>query len=159
MSTFSSTQLAVATAAGNQFAEGNRDINARVRYDRFTFTVPAVTNIGDVINLAKLPKGARLIAGLIRASASLGGTATVALGTDKDLLSGADDTTVIPANAANLLGATAGAGTGSGTKFADTLALGADALATAPTNIIATVGVAALAPGVVIVGYVLYTVN
>jgi hypothetical protein len=157
MATTYSDQLALATVRGNQYAEGNRDINARQRVDFFTL-LTAAQAVADNIVLASLPKGARIMRGVIIGPAGAAGT-TLAIGTDQALVGGSGNLVTIPAGPANLLAA-APADVALALPFAASFATGAGFLASAArTNIVATVGGAPLATGTQLTGYIEYTVN
>lgn len=156
MASTNSDQLAVQSAAGNQYLEGNRDINAKRRVD--FFSVLSTAAIGDTINLVKLPKGARILGGRLTGQANTA-SSTLSLGTDQALVSGSGGAVAISAGAANLLAATA-ISSAYDVEFAATFALGRGALASAAATIVyATVGGATLTGTAHITGWVEYTVN
>lgn len=112
----------------------------------------------DTIQLAKLPKGARILGGSLIAEA-LGASTTIALGTDVALSDASSSATAIAAGVANLLAAT-DVSAASNTAFAATFALGAGSLCTAgETTVIATVAGAAPTTARKIVGWVRYLQN
>lgn len=54
-------------------------VSGKLRVFSESFTM-AAQQVGDIIELAKLPKGARVLFGVLNASATLGATATLAIG-------------------------------------------------------------------------------
>lgn len=136
MATFFGTQETNRTAAPpvktNPTDQGNPK---RVWFD---FTVPAATVlVADVIQLAKIPNGARLLEGVIKFQAA-GGSATLALG---------DGTT-----AAKFMAATSVVAAGKAV-FADTIALQFGAVQVADVLLTATVAGSALPAAMQISGW------
>lgn len=159
MSTRYSDQAILKTVPGNQYSEGNRDTNAKVRIDYFSVAASAAVPIAaaDQIILTTLPKGARILDGMLIGPANTA-AATLALGTNKDLVGGSNDGTTIPAGTANLLAASA-ISAAYATPFAASFATGGGFKTTAVTDLVATLAGAALTAGTPVTGWIKYTVN
>lgn len=156
MASTNSDQLALLTVAGNQYVDGNRDINAKRRIDYFSVLSTAAA--ADTINLVKLPKNARILGGRLSGQANTA-TATLSIGTDLALTSGSAGAVTIAAGAANLLAATA-ISSAYDTEFAATFALGRGAVCSnGITTIYGTVAGATLTGTAHITGWVEYAVN
>lgn len=158
MASFNSDQIAAASVAanGNNFRNALNEVGAKLRIAFFSILTTGSAS-GDTLNLATLPKGAKIIGGQLITEA-LGASVTLSLGTDTGLTTGASGGTSIAAGAANLLAATSVA-SASNTAFAATYALGAGAETTGVTSVYATVGGATPTTAKQIQGWVTYVQN
>ena len=160
MATLYSDQITIAraAAAGTSYSlvSGTDTIGAKERINFFSILTTGSAS-GDVLQLTKVPKGARILGGSLITEA-LGSSVTLSLGTDVALSQGVANT-AIAAGAANLLAATSHA-SAAVTSFAATYALGAGARCDAgETTISATVGGATPTTAVQIQGFVRYVQN
>lgn len=160
MPTFYSDQITIAraAAAGTSYSltSGVNTLGAKERISFFSVLTTGAVN-ADVLQLVKLPKGARILGGQLVTEA-LGSSVTLSLGTDLALAQGVADT-AIAAGAANLLAATSHA-SAANTPFAATYALGAGARCDAgETTISATIGGADPTTAKQIQGWVRYVQN
>lgn len=121
-----------------------------------TYTSTAVAS-GTVIEMFKLPKGARLIRGYV-ASGALGTSVTLSVGTDVALVKEDLSTALTAAGVANLLAATSHA-SATLTPFAATRLLGAGGITTAPTTVNVVTGGATLTAGIEVVCVAEYLVD
>jgi len=147
---------ALAAGSGYSLTEGLNATNARVHTHVATYTTTAVAS-GTVIELFTLPKGARILRGNIAASATLGASTTLSVGTDVALTDEAG-TALTTAGVANLLAATATTAAFN-VSFAATRLLGFGGLTSAATTFNAVTGGATLSAGVVVIVTVEYLLN
>lgn len=147
MATTWSTQRALDVAVPPTAVPG-RDVGGRVRIAWFDYTAPAsgaLPAIADNIQLVKLPKGARILRGLMwfgTGTASQTGSIGIVGTTAKYLALTAMTTASTVA-----------------TYFADTIALGQGSVLTADTIIYLTVAGAQVANGQVIQGFIEYAID
>lgn len=123
------------------------EAHGRVRVAYFDFTVPAGgAAVGDTVDLARLPKGARILGGdwSAEAMSSGAGDAQMSIG---------DGTT-----AARFLAATSVDAVADG-RFANTLALGFGAVVEDETTLVATVVGEAWAAGNKLAGWAAYVLD
>lgn len=78
MAALNGTQMAKLKASPVDYPDV-ADVGGRVRCFNEKITLAAQAS-GDTIAVARLPKGARVLYGVLNASATLGGTATIAIG-------------------------------------------------------------------------------
>lgn len=142
MATVYSTQRARQVADGNQYSNGLTEVGAKKRIAFFDYTT-AGDAAGTVIELCKLPKGAKILGGSVARSA-LGASVTVKFGTS------ASDAAFLAATDFSALGVTA---------IAATVALGYLSETTAETLVIATTAGASLTTGGYIKGFIEYVQN
>lgn len=150
--------LAQALAAGTGYSlVDGQNVFGKVVCKTATYTTTAVAS-GTVIQLFKLPKGARLLRGNIAASASLAGSSTLSIGTDVSLKAEDLTTALTTAGVANLMAATATTAAFN-LPFAATRLLGFAGLTSAVTTVNAVTGGATLTAGVVVVATIEYLQN
>jgi len=77
MASLNSDQMTL-SAAGSKIKSNEQGGKVRTLY--FSFTVPAVPNIGDIVSLGVLPVGARVLGGQFQWSVVAGAAATIAIG-------------------------------------------------------------------------------
>ena len=143
MATVYSTQRARTVASGNQFSNGLTEVGAKKRIAFFDYTSSTADAAGTVIELTKLPKGARILGGELFRSA-LGAGVTLKVGTS------ASDAAYLAAVDSSALGSSA---------LAATVALGRFSVLDAETLVIATTAGAALPAAGTIQGYIEYVQN
>jgi len=126
MATTNGTQMAKVLATDGFTKARSNEVTGKVRVFRETVTM-ASQAAGDIIRVGQLPANSKFLYGVITASATLGATATIKIGTtasDAAFRAAATHTVVVP----TLFGTV----TGLGLSF------------TAATDVILTVGAAAL---------------
>lgn len=153
MATLYSVQTQSLVSQERGYQNGLRDVNATSRFDFFERNVTDAVNgniaNGDVIILARIPRGARILDGVFTNTAA-GASVTGTIGT-----LGAKTGT---ASAAALLGSTS-LTSAARTPFAQTQALGFGTLTTEETYITLTVGGGTPTGGANFSGYIQYAVN
>lgn len=160
MPTYYSTQQtnkrALEAGSGYTLASGHNTDNGRIHVKTVQYTTAAIVS-GSVIELFTVPKGARILRGNIMASASLGGSSTLSVGTDVALTDDAG-TALTAAGVANCLAASATTAAFN-LPFCATRLLGAAGLTSAATTFNAVTGGATLTAGVEITVTIEYLQN
>lgn len=144
---------ALEAGTGYSLTDSSNTSHGRPHVSFASYTTTAVV-VGTVIEMLTIPKGVRVLRGVLMTAASIGGSTTLSVGTDYALVDEAG-TALTAAGAANLLAATSTA-SATLTAFAATRALGAGGLTTSPTKINLTTAGATLTAGVFVALWVEY---
>lgn len=147
---------ALAAGTGYELTSALNTGEGRVHCVFGTWTSTAA-NAGEVIQMVKIPKNARVLRGAMITGA-LGTDVTLAAGTDYALVKEDGSTALTAAGAANLCAATAHA-TAAVTPICATRLLGAGGLTTRETTVQLTTAGATLTAGIEVLVYIEYMQN